>query len=140
MLKTRTLKSRGGQQGSMLLEALIGILIFAVGVLALVGLQAATIANASDAKYRGEAAFFAQEMVSRLLLDQQTSAALLLYNNNPPSDWTDRIAKRLPSGTGALTIVIVDVNSQQPTATVTITWTPPGQTTAHVFSTTAAII
>ena len=44
--------SRGRQAGVMLLEAMIAILIFSVGILAIVGMQGTAIQNMSEAKYR----------------------------------------------------------------------------------------
>jgi len=46
------------QKGATLLEALMGILIFSVGILALVGMQALAIKQMTDAKYRSDAGFF----------------------------------------------------------------------------------
>ena len=40
------------QAGVMLIEALIGILIFSIGILALIGMQGAAIRNTTDARYR----------------------------------------------------------------------------------------
>src|SRR5690606_32357603 len=44
-----------GQAGAFLLEALVGVLVFAFGILGLVGLQAVAIRNTNDLQYRGEA-------------------------------------------------------------------------------------
>ena len=44
-----------GQSGVMLLEALIAILIFSLGILSLVALQATAVQLTSDAKYRTDA-------------------------------------------------------------------------------------
>ena len=51
------LPSHAAQQGVVLLESLIAILIFSMGILALVGLQAAMISNTSNAKYRADASY-----------------------------------------------------------------------------------
>ena len=45
---------RKTQSGVALLEALVGILIFSIGILALMGLQAQSIRNTVEAKYRNE--------------------------------------------------------------------------------------
>ena len=45
------------QGGFMLIEALIAILIFSIGILGIVGLQAAAVNQSTDARYRSEAAF-----------------------------------------------------------------------------------
>src|SRR5665647_338907 len=57
------------QQGVVLLEALVAILIFSMGVLALVGLQAAMVKNTSDSKYRSEASFIAQQRIGMMWAD-----------------------------------------------------------------------
>ena len=43
----------------MLLEALIAILIFSMGILALMGMQATAINTVSESKYRSNAGFLA---------------------------------------------------------------------------------
>lgn len=54
------------QHGSMMLEALISILIFSIGILAIIGLQAASIKMSSDAKYRSDASFLASQLVAQM--------------------------------------------------------------------------
>lgn len=60
----------------MLLEALIAILIFSLGVLALVGLQTVSIRQSSEAKYRAEALMFANEIIGQMWVDNRTFANL----------------------------------------------------------------
>lgn len=60
---------RRGQEGAMLLEALIAILIFSMGILALIGLQGVAIKQTSDAKYRADAAFLASQIISQMWAD-----------------------------------------------------------------------
>src|SRR5438067_10342212 len=66
---------RTRQQGSFLLEALIGILIFSFGVLGIVGLQAQSMRHISDAQYRGEAVYLAHSMVANMWADNQANLA-----------------------------------------------------------------
>jgi len=67
---------RNAQSGVMLLEALIGILIFSLGILAMVGLQAMSIRFATDARERAEASNLAGQLVGQMWLDR---AALANY-------------------------------------------------------------
>lgn len=60
----------------MLLEVLCAILIFAVGVLALVGLQSASIQQAAAAEYRSTAQLAANDLVSRMWMTDRTFATL----------------------------------------------------------------
>lgn len=54
------------QQGSFLLEALIGVVIFALGVLTMIALQANAIAVQSDAQYRIEASNMADQILGQI--------------------------------------------------------------------------
>ncbi len=60
--------SAHSQQGVFLIEALIGILIFSLGVLAMVALGTTAVSAQSDAQYRTEAANLANEIASEISL------------------------------------------------------------------------
>lgn len=64
----RTMRSE--QEGVMLLEALIGILIFSLGVLALVAMQAVSVSSVSNARYRTEASFLANDILGMAWVDR----------------------------------------------------------------------
>ena len=57
------------QRGGFLLEALVGILIFTLGVLGLFAMQARAIGYSSDVQYRGEAAYMANAYLSKMWAD-----------------------------------------------------------------------
>lgn len=117
-------KGRNAQHGVVLLEALIAILLFSMGVLALVGLQAAMIKNTSDANYRAAASFIAQQRIGLIWADQLNSINYLV---------TSAVVPTLPSGTLTVTNPL---NTK--TYVVTVTWTQPGKPT-HKFTTVASI-
>lgn len=117
---------KSAQQGVVLLEALVAILLFSMGVLALVGLQTAMIKNTSDSKYRSEASFIAQQRIGMMWSDPDNVVA---YVENA----TD-ISSMLPGGTRTVT----QPTPGQPEFVVTVTWTQPGQP-QHNFTTTATI-
>jgi type IV pilus assembly protein PilV len=76
--KTRIAALRSAQGGVMLLEALLGLLIFSLGVLALVAMQSVSVSNVSNAKYRVEAALAAEEIMNYMWLSDPTPATLRL--------------------------------------------------------------
>ena len=59
----------GSQRGVFLIEALLGILIFSLGILSLVAMQTAAISAQSDARYRIDAANLADQIVSEIWLN-----------------------------------------------------------------------
>jgi type IV pilus assembly protein PilV len=65
------------QSGMMLLEALIGILIFSIGILALVAMQAAAVGSVADAQYRVEAVNLANQVLANIwtTVDRSSDAA-----------------------------------------------------------------
>ncbi len=68
---------QSGQQGVILIEVMIAILIFSIGVLALVGLQATMIKNTAEAKYRSEASYIAQSRIGQIWADTSLAATVL---------------------------------------------------------------
>jgi type IV pilus assembly protein PilV len=78
---------RSYQSGMMLLEALIGILIFSIGILALVAMQAAAVGAVADAQYRVEAVNLANQMLAQVWTtvdrtsDAKLATSLLAYEH-----------------------------------------------------------
>lgn len=72
------MKCSDRQQGVVLIEALIGIVIFAIGVLAMIALQAVAIAKQMDAQSRIEAANMAGRLLGQIQsqIDRSSAAAI----------------------------------------------------------------
>ncbi len=66
---------RNPQQGVMLIEALIAILIFSIGILAVVGMQGLAIKNVTESRSRSDAAFFTSQLLAQMWVDQNISPA-----------------------------------------------------------------
>jgi len=66
----------GNQAGVMLLEALIAILVFSLGILSLVALQATAVQLTSDAKYRTDATLLANRLIGQMWTSGGNLAAL----------------------------------------------------------------
>ena len=64
------------QNGSVLLESLIAVVIFSIGVLAIVGMQAFAVSASSDAKYRNDANFLANQLLGSMWGSDRTQAVL----------------------------------------------------------------
>jgi type IV pilus modification protein PilV len=65
------LMSMRSQQGSFMLEALIGILIFFLGVLTMIALQASSIAIQTDSQYRAEASNLVDQILGQINLNSR---------------------------------------------------------------------
>ncbi len=139
--------SRNAQSGVMLLEALIGILIFSIGILAMIGMQVIGIRLASDSRDRAEASNLASQLVGEMWLNR---AALASYqyagSGTPPTaltNWIARVDASLPGAAANRPIVTVGASplgaSVGTQTTVTLRWTSPSDTTVHQFVMTAYI-
>lgn len=113
---------KSAQHGIVLIEAMIAILIFSIGVLGIVGLQASMIKNIADSKSRIDASYVAQQRIGTIWSDPSNLAAYLEVSTPIPD---------LPSGTRTTTQSGAQV-------TVTVTWQQPGAA-QHKFTTIASI-
>lgn len=100
------------QQGMMLLEVMIGILIFAIGVLGMVKLRAVSTANSVNSEDRTTAALLANDLIAELWVAKSIS--------QPPdyAAWQARVKAVWPGGSGNLTAGTATTNL----AVITITW------------------
>ena len=122
------------QRGSYLLESLIAILIFAFGILGLIGLLGSSLRVTNDARYRSEAANLANAMIG----DMWTMTAAKMdtdFCNGCPrlASWQTKAEDLLPSA-AALPLKVDLTNGLSPesrTVVVTVRWQMPGETEVH---------
>ncbi|MEY4764186.1 MAG: hypothetical protein RI907_859 [Pseudomonadota bacterium] len=129
--------SRRHAQGFLLLEVLVSILIFSIGVLALVGLQGRMSSAQTAAKLRAEAAALANEVIGVMWSDvnnlgSYTSANCAAYD--PCSEWQGKVSRQLPGGVGA----VLSVNTGTGLVTIQIQW-KQGSSDIHAYSTSTNI-
>jgi type IV pilus assembly protein PilV len=139
------MKNIQSQDGVILLEALIGILIFTIGILAMVAMQANAISNVSNAQYRSEASALAEEIIAQMQIDRGNDPLTLLNVNNyamssgssaygPADAWLTKVKNKLPGATTNPPIITVVTSSLTGTpgaakdVTVTIRWRAPTAT------------
>jgi type IV pilus assembly protein PilV len=110
------------QQGFMLLEALVAILVFSIGILALVGMQATATRFSTDAQFRSTASYLANQRMSDIWVADRTTMSAFQESAASLSG--------LPNGTRTVAVTGPDAtNGYQ--ITVTINWQMPGDTTTH---------
>lgn len=123
----KILQPSSQQSGSVMLEAMIAILLFSLGVLALVGLQATMSKNATHSKIRSEASFLANQLIGTMWNDlpnlasyEVTGAGCTTTSNTKCTRWNSVVAQTLPSGSAT-----VAINTQN--VTITLNWQLPGE-------------
>lgn len=141
---------RRAQQGAFLLESLIGILIFSLGILGIVGLQAQAIRFTNDAEYRAEAVYLANSLISQMWADDR---ATLKNNYDSVVGGPKYVTFKADVQNGMIgaifpsdPVVKVDTADLPPAVTKTssvvqvqILWQLPGDPTVHNYVTTGVI-
>lgn len=128
---------RRQHKGVALIEALMAILIFSVGVLGLVGLQASMTRAQTAAKFRSDAANLASEAIGLMWVDKGNLAryaSATCDGHRPCLDWKNKVASALPGGT-----TLVTTNVSDGAVSVTLTWTVPNEG-SHSYATSTAIL
>lgn len=148
------------QQGFMLIEALFGILLFSIGIIALVGMQGVAIKQSVDGKYRTDASLLANQLFGQMWAASHVAATLQAdYNTANISNgactsactpnfraWVAELNSTLP-GVAAHPPTIVIGTTPGSTAggpvglgggpsinvAITIFWKAPGETTPHKY-------
>ena len=134
------------QSGVVILEVLVSIVIFAVGVLGIVGLQAVTAKAGIDARFRTEAAAFADELVARAQIWSDPTTLATNFQNGG-SEYVAWFNNRLALAGSGLPAAAATV-SFPPTftgtnagvlMTVQISWQAPGSEFAASHTTVASL-
>jgi type IV pilus assembly protein PilV len=115
-------RNRRQQAGVMLIEALIAILLFSLGILGLIGLQARATQLSVDAEDRNRASLLANDVASIMWLKKSVTLTTAELEG-----WQARVADRavtgLPNGEGDVDPVSGTTNA----ADITITWRAPSR-------------
>ena len=137
--------ARSKQGGAVLLEAMVAILIFSIGILAVVGLQAMAVESVSEAKYRTDASFLANQIIGEMWVNRANAASYDYAGTGTPptalANWVTSIENDLPGVSASANRPTVTVTGAAPnwTVTVTVFWQPPSTTTPHSHITVAYI-
>jgi type IV pilus assembly protein PilV len=118
-----------------LLEVLVALLIFAFGVLGIVGLQASLTKAQTGSKFRADAALLAQELIGNMWADQPSLANYTTAGcaAHPRCNAVlTKVAATLPAGQ-------LRIEQRAPgLVEIEINWTPPSEE-QHRFRTEAAV-
>jgi type IV pilus assembly protein PilV len=137
MSPNRVLRSpqrRRAERGVVLIDVLVAVVVFAVGVLAVMALQATAVQQSSQAKYRADATMLANALISRMwLTDRQvaTLSATFIAGNAAYDEWLASVGAALPGAAENPPVVTVDSVAGGAGApntarvTVQMRWRPP---------------
>lgn len=132
-----TVRTRARQRGSFLMEALIAILIVALGVLGSVGLLARSMQDIDDAKFRGEAAYLANGYLGQMWVANRLTTSLDANFSDTGgggayTEFAAVVAQRLPNAAACpprVTVAAGPIGAPAPLTnsivTITVYWFKP---------------
>lgn len=137
---------RRGSAGFALIEVMVSVLLFAIGILGLVGLQASMTQAQTASKVRADAANLADELTAIIWSDMNNIAAYTTAGcagNARCNGWLTKLPKVLPGGTlQTLTIDLAGTsitNQDYGLITITLNWTLPNGGT-HTYTTVSNVV
>jgi type IV pilus assembly protein PilV len=121
------------QRGIAMVEALIAILLFSLGVLALAGLQAVMSKNVTQSKLRGEASYLANQLIGQMWIDDPANLTNYAIASNACTNtytnctsWFSNVQNVLPSGSATVSFIGTE-------ASITLTWQAPGESPSQLL-------
>lgn len=125
-MKQNSFSPKSAQRGVVLIEAMVAILLFSIGVLAVAGLQATMLKSTGDSKYRADASYIVQQKIGEMYADMQGTLSQA-YN-------VDDVPVALPKGK-------ISVRQAVPRGPflIEVKWTQPGDAEEHTYSVLAVV-
>lgn len=133
-------------RGFSLVEVMVAVVVFSLGVLGLVRLQATAVKLSTDARQRAEATFLADQLLARMLISDPATATSFAHRpgggscaptgadstNATVTDWLSQVSATFPSAGSDAQQVIVNGSD----VTVRLCWQNGPNDTAHSFEVT----
>ncbi|MBU3709276.1 MAG: type IV pilus modification PilV family protein [Burkholderiaceae bacterium] len=120
-------------KGSALIESLLAILVFSVGIVSLMSLLTATLRESDNARYRSEASLLATDLVSRMWSGDRSLQSLKqrFYPTAAEyQDWLARVRSTLPGITGVDNLPDLRIDDERQ-ITLTLFWQTPSDAQKH---------
>lgn len=121
MKKNPNSTSAARHSGFALLEVLVSLLLFSLGILGLIGLQARAISLSTDAQDRNRAALLANDVASAMWLGKSVAAV----STAADSVWQKRVSDAAGAGLPGGLLTITPATDTPKSAEIKITWRAP---------------
>lgn len=130
------------QNGGSLLEGLLAIVIFSVGLMSLLMLLSASLIETGNARYRSEASLLASDLIAQMWTGDRSLTELRARFTKPNSEdyklWLANVHSRLPGTSGITNLPTIAIDDQRQVK-ILIRWQAPGDGKTHQLLTLATI-
>ncbi|MDO9405652.1 MAG: hypothetical protein Q7T87_16595 [Polaromonas sp.] len=119
-------------RGIALIEVLVSVLLLAVGIVGVIGLQSRMVQASTENRLRATATLLAGEVLGTMWVAVPASTDYSSYSIESGTSLATRITTSLPAGTASVSAV-------GQTVTVAISWRMPTDEARHSITQTAVI-
>ncbi len=123
-----------GQRGTSLIEGLLALVVFSIGLMGLLMLLSATLIESGQARYRSEASFLASDLVARLWSGDRSLTSLQSRFGSTEGDdyqaWLRRVQASLPGTSAAANQPVIEIDNER-NVIITLVWQTPGEASSH---------
>ncbi len=130
------------QNGGSLLEGLLAIVLFSVGLMSLLMLLSAGLIETGNARYRSEASLLASDLIAQMWTGDRSLTELRTRFTKPDSEdyknWLATVHARLPGTSGKTNLPTISIDDQR-RVKILIRWQAPGDGQSHQLLTLATI-
>ena len=121
-------------RGSTLLEGLLAIVLFSMGLLAILRLLTVSAIDSGNAQYRSEASLLASDLISRMWTGDRSFNGINDRFGDTASDdykdWLASVQQRLPGVTALSHVPVITIGPDR-RVTVSLSWQAAGDQDAH---------
>lgn len=121
-------------RGSALVESLLALVVFSVGLIGLLALLSAALLESGNAAYRSEASLLAADLVARMWNGDRSPQALQErfadLEEGEYGDWLQRVQATLPGVSATANAPQLEIGADR-RVTLTLRWQAPGDRRAH---------
>ena len=129
-------------RGSSLLEGMLAILIFSVGLISILNLLTTALTEIGNARYRSEASLLASSVIAEMWAGERSLVRLgERYGSEDALEykmWREIVATKLPGVTATTNKPEITIN-RSGGITIQIYWQAPGDPQSHNFIATTVI-
>lgn len=126
------MNTRKTQTGSSLLESLISVVLFAMGIIALISVSAQSLNQVGQSKYRNDASYLVGELIGEIWASGAATPAA--FGAAGEAAWESRVAATLPGGTATLD------HTNDPQVDIVVSWDDVKNAgVKHTYFTTAVV-
>ena len=121
-------------KGGTLLEGLLAIVLFSMGLLAILRLLTVSAIDSGNAQYRSEASLLASDLISRMWTGDRSFNGINVRFGDTASDdykdWLASVQQRLPGVTALSHVPVITIGPDR-RVTVSLSWQAAGDQDAH---------